>query len=1020
MCKQHYFKENVSRLTRSLLTFVLILMGTVSAQAVDPVDFGALELDKDYEYTLFADHQGTFTAPRDGSLVVTTTCGDFIYAYKDAAHKNAYDFTTDYNNNGHIYYELAVKKDEVVYFERNFVMNKGSFRLTMVDETEGVKLVSTMPEANSSFSMGGEPQISFFFSGNVKIGGAEIAAGTTVKEVTAIPNGANVFLQPKQALYDLHKEGKLKKGDEFIVRLKNVRLANNESVKYGTDGTCELKLISAGKAAELVKAEGLLTQPKFLSFYPAGDERGIIKATFDTPLQVPSDSSMTQVVTLTYGSVEGEEGEFYVERIPYQVNGNVLTCDLTGKLRSADMMVKSGTNYGTIGVKIADVRDAEGNLAFSTNSGALGSFSYSFTFEEVKANINTQFTPANGGSLKNKENIELWIQGYDAICFDGIEFTWGKGNDTLITKDFTVTDDTNVEGAKILTIPVPAAVKNQTNVKVTLHNLTTFDGKNHDAELTAMYDAFVIKKVTYQANADAVSVNLQGEKLSSLKAGGNFVVKTNMNDSVGYAFFVIRDLNPESPEETIIYPQSTLHLDSVSGDFQAEIYGMDYKLYKNHTYAFEVTAYKSENDYNYDNEPIGTGKVTFEGTTEPYRLSDIQLTSITPEEGTAIEEAKDLKFTLIFDGMVMLDEKTTFINKGMGSSIPFDSIEAKLPDTEGYTNEWNLHINQATLEDLGDKLTISIVATDVDGCRVKGNTGKNETSFFLFEYPLNFNAVEMTIEPANMSEVDSLHKFTVSCPIGINEAYNGTTIVLYDRINHKQVAKVNSVELVIPDSLMDDFNYIPTSVVITLDTIVKEPGSYILDIPEGFFALGTEFNGSSSRAMAVSYVVKENGGQQGGGDEVNVVTEPANGSTVKSLSSILLTFPDEAEVAPSYLPDLKMTISKDGGEATELPDAELGEAWNSVVINLPSPITESGIYTITIPKDYLMDSSYRPMNGFTLVYGIGTTTGIANPTLLPTEALKSIYTLSGIRVNKPIHELPAGIYIVGGKKVIIK
>ncbi|MDQ9822521.1 hypothetical protein RFZ44_03950, partial [Acinetobacter sp. 163] len=72
----------------------------------------------------------------------------------------------------------------------------------------------------------------------------------------------------------------------------------------------------------------------------------------------------------------------------------------------------------------------------------------------------------------------------------------------------------------------------------------------------------------------------------------------------------------------------------------------------------------------------------------------------------------------------------------------------------------------------------------------------------------------MTIEPANMSEVDSLYQFTVSCPIGINEAFNGTSIVLYDRINHKQVAKVNSVELVIPDSLKDDFNYIPTSVVL--------------------------------------------------------------------------------------------------------------------------------------------------------------------------------------------------------------
>ncbi|EJX01295.1 hypothetical protein EVA_10597 [gut metagenome] len=1019
MGKQHYLTEKVSRQTMRLLTFVLILMGTISARAAAKlVDFGNLELNKSYTYTQFADHQGKFTAPRDGSLVVTTTCGDFIRACKDEAHKNEYEVNPEYNSNGHLYYELAVKKDEVIYFFREFVMTKGGFLLKMVDEKDGVRLENTKPEANSIFSMGGEPEVNFYFSGNVMIDGAEIAAGSTVKSVRALLNGANVTIQPKQALYDLHKEGALKKGDSFTVRLKNVRFANNEKVKYGTDGTCELTLISAGKATGMVKAEGLLAGKKLLSFYPAGDERGFIKATFDAPLQVPADSSTTQVVTLTYGSVEGEEGEFYVERIPYQVKGNVLTCDLTGKLRTAANMVKSGTIYSTIGIKISNVRDTEGNLAFSTNVGALGSFSYSLAFEEVKTNINTQFTPANGGSLKNQKNIELWIQGYDDIRFAGVEFTWGaEGKDTLITKDFTLTDDPSVKGAKIMTIPVPAAIKGQKNVKVTLHNLVTMDGLNHTAELTAKYDAFVVQKVTYQATAESVPVNLEDEKLKELKAGGYFVVKTNMNDSIGYAYYMIRDLNPQNPDEAIIYPQATLIRDSVTQNFQAEIYGLDYKLFKNHTYAFEVTAFRSEEDYNYHNTPIGKGEVTFEGTTEPYRMSDIQLKGITPEAGTTIEEAKNLKFTLTFDGMVKLDKETTFINTGMGSSLPFDKIEGTAPDAEGYTNEWNLYINQATLQGLGDILTLSVVATDYNGRRVKGNVGKNETTYFLFEYPLAFNAVEVTIEPANMSEVDSLYQFIVSCPIGINEAFNGTTVVLYDRINHKQVAKVKSVDLVIPDSLKDDFNYIPTSVVLTLDSIVKEPGSYILDIPEGFFALGTEFNGSSSKAMAVSYVVKENSGEVG---ELKFTTDPANGSTVESLSSILVTFPNEMEIAPSYMEGIKMTISKDGAEATELPDADLGEAFNSIIINLAAPVTGKGIYTINIPEGYLLDSSYSPMKGFSLVYGVGTTTGIANPTLLPTDALKSIYTLNGVRVNKQLHELPAGIYIVGGKKVIIK
>jgi len=32
----------------------------------------------------------------------------------------------------------------------------------------------------------------------------------------------------------------------------------------------------------------------------------------------------------------------------------------------------------------------------------------------------------------------------------------------------------------------------------------------------------------------------------------------------------------------------------------------------------------------------------------------------------------------------------------------------------------------------------------------------------------------------------------------------------------------------------------------------------------------------------------------------------------------------------------------------------------------------------------------------------------------------AIYTLQGVRLNAPVETLPKGIYIVGGKKVVIK
>ena len=35
-------------------------------------------------------------------------------------------------------------------------------------------------------------------------------------------------------------------------------------------------------------------------------------------------------------------------------------------------------------------------------------------------------------------------------------------------------------------------------------------------------------------------------------------------------------------------------------------------------------------------------------------------------------------------------------------------------------------------------------------------------------------------------------------------------------------------------------------------------------------------------------------------------------------------------------------------------------------------------------------------------------------------ANEAIYTLQGVRVNGPVESLPKGIYIVGGKKIVVK
>ena len=1109
--------SGINRALKAVVCWLMVCISSVAAHAAAPVDWGDMELGKAYNYTTFTANGGKFTAPQSGVLTCTSTCGDFLYPYSDAEHTQELNFQTNYDAQGHIYYELSVTEGQEIYFYKSFVMNSGSWILTMSSE-EDVKLnlVSTSPEAGAMLSPAGSPQVLFYFSQNVKISGAEIVVGDYSQSISANLSGSTVFFNCGDDLMALLNAGKLQENDIITFRLKNVRMAANESVLYGEDGTCEVSYVCAGNPVKLVSVSGLLEEGnKFLSYWVKGDPRGILTATFDGDLQVPEKGSQSQVLTLGFGNSEGEVGEYYSETIPYTVNGNVLTVDLTGKLRTPENMVTSGTNYGQMLLKLVNVRDAKGNYVYSSGLGTLGSFSYDMAYEEVKSSFTAEFTPASGESLAGKEKIELWITDYEKLHFDGILFT--AGETSVVSTDFTATPDPDFEGAYILDINIPAEMKDLKGVTVTLNNLVCEDGRDHSLLFTAKYDSFMLKKVQYQASADAVPVNLSGARLEKLVPEAKILVNTNMNDKVGYAWYQIRDLNPTTPDEAIVKSMATLYKGE-DGSFSTEIYGAGYKLMLGHTYRMEVTAYASEDDHNYGNAPLGTDYIEFSGATPPYVYSPTQLVSIDPANETTLTEASDTEFTLEFDGMVSLDASTTFVVYGMGETLPFKSIEAVEP-ADGLSNIWKLTVDAGTLGSVGNTLTLSVVATDFEGRRVQGNEGEDENTFFRFTYPLNFANFEVTITPASGTEVEKLHQFTVSCTEGIGDAYSGQDIVLYNRGEFAAVAKVSTIEQIIPEDQMDNWDYVVQSLLLTLDTEITDAGSYVLDVPAGVFNLGTQFNQSHNAAFAANYTINDGGSgsavnveatpangstveelskieiiftdydeigigsgvptlsKDGGeptklndaeldwdvfnkailnitpavteagvytitfpegyfvdnfgtslpgfsltytigeaGPTVNVEATPANATTVKELSKVELVFPDEDEISIGFgLP----TLSKDGGEPTKLNDAELDwDVFNKAILNFTPALTEAGVYTITFPEGYFLGTYGDALPGFSLTYTVSVQDGISQ-VQLSTSGNEAVYTISGLRVN-PSRRLPAGTYIVGGKKVVVK
>lgn len=494
---------------RWLMVLLMACLGSGLLHAANK-DHGALELGKTYEFDAYSSVSGYYTAQSEGLLKVTHSGGEFIPVYSDEAHQNEIMCERNYDADGHIYYELPVKSGETYYFYNNFLMTKGTFTLSMIGAEDALELVSVTPKDGSTFTVAGEPQVTFSFSTGIKIDNVEIVYGDNAQRISSRVAGVNVTIFPKADIYALMKKGSIKAGDQFKLRLTNVRMAGNESIKYGTDGTCEVTYICAAKPVEVVATSGLLAPGnEFKSFWNKGDENGILRIEFDGELQVPDSKATEQVAQLSYGDFEAED--YYSEKVPYTVEGNVLLCDFTGKMRLPSTMLQSGKEYENMVIKVTGVRGADGNFAYNENAGSLGSFTYTLKYSKVSIELITEFTPASGSSLEGIEAIELWMTDYKKFSFDGIRFAYTDGDKQaeVVTKDYTATPDASIEGSYVLRIPVPAEVAGKKNVKLSFVNLVAADGVDYSDQLTATYNV-----EGQDAAFEAVPAN--GSKVESL------------------------------------------------------------------------------------------------------------------------------------------------------------------------------------------------------------------------------------------------------------------------------------------------------------------------------------------------------------------------------------------------------------------------------------------------------------------------------------------------------------------------
>jgi hypothetical protein len=167
-----------------------------------------------------------------------------------------------------------------------------------------------------------------------------------------------------------------------------------------------------------------------------------------------------------------------------------------------------------------------------------------------------------------------------------------------------------------------------------------------------------------------------------------------------------------------------------------------------------------------------------------------------------------------------------------------------------------------------------------------------------------------------------------------------------------------------------------------------------------------------------------------------VSSDPAEGA-VEKLDVINVAFEDAyGSVAGGFDPSKEVVVLNAAGEVVAKAEMEVvfeaadeygwAPATNVVKFTLDTPVTETGIYTFVIPAGTVYNEMFYPESEdfgvewgalynpeISITYTIGDVTGINGVTV---NGKSEIYSIDGRKVTNPTK----GIYVVNGKKVVIK
>lgn len=998
MRESYYSKESL--LSRTLMLLALLLTfgwsgakAEGSGTADDPY---VIKAGETLTMPQLKDFYAKFVVPADVTtddvaLVLDGLKDMKLGVYSDAAYST--DITQDSWYSGSNPYTLKVpihngtKAGTTYYFYESFPMNT-----TNIDVTYGAGAASvekpltrlSVTPAEGQNLTASSSLVSLQYSRNdIKVTscvmevyshGTDTPVLKASKSLAANVQGAFISIEPKTQLIELYNEGKLEACDIIKVKVGVKAVSGDNTIWLnGVENSVdEISYIATEKPVMLTKTvntpgTGLDT---FLSWMPADYANGLVQLHFDGAL----DTQNAPVVKLMYGNIESD-GEYYEEVLPVKFFGdNILAVDLRGKLRTpATMNIASLKVYNTITLSVKGVKAADGTFVYSDGVGSLGSFSFDYTYKAVEYATTVDFTPASGASIDNVKSIKLWANetGDGKATFAGVQFAYTDGGEakTVVVPMSQITSEADPDeaNATIYTIPVPEFSRDaDTEVVLTLTGLSTPDGLDHSADFTATYTTAghtaAVAAVTsaLMVSGDTTIDLLTAESIEKLIADSDVKIATSMDNAIGCMQWQV--VNTTTGETVKAVYDTTEKNGEGHWTFWVPI---DYKFFEGNQYGIILKGWTDATAKNNGEAPIFEQTITVAGATKEYKYSSVTLVEPAEllysqnEANFSLESAEDKTISFTFSDAVTVDQ--AFVALGFGETDNCDVAMSNDNKTVTLTISDNVLSNY-------HNFTVSMLVKDAEGLVVKGNNGEEDNSFISVYVDAKFNLpYAEVVEPAKDATVEKISSIKFGYSKGIGEGTG--KIVIMDKLRNT-IASQKSMTPVIPADQEDNWDYIPTEIIVNFDKEITAPGTYVVYVPEGVFNLDLSAQGFAVKSNHEETFSLTVDGEVIPEAPANVTVTPAAGE-VESLSEIVLTFNDYSTCNWTY--NVAPTITLPSGETYNIKDYGWGEADNELKCTMPQTLTDEGTYVLTIPAGAVTynDNPDNLNAAFSVTYTIG-------------------------------------------------